>query len=130
MVGAILPRRKGLLHGAGSKSRTANAKHQHMPIRLDTRDERGHFHFQLGAERQGKKGQLASCQLAFEPLGYFRSARLEWGRSICREPMRIGPGPFEHMRHEYLLWGCAAHAAAHYKSRKSLGAKKRRRTAL
>ena len=91
MVGAILPRRKGLLHGAGPKGRPTNAKHQHVPVRLDARNKRGHFHFQLGAERQGKKGQFASGQLALEPLGNFGSARLERGCRISCKPMRIGP---------------------------------------
>ena len=130
MSWAVLPRRKGLLHGPRPKGRAADAQHQHMLVGLDAGNQRGHFHFQLGAEGHGNKGQLAGCQLALKPLGHFRRARLQGRSRISVKAMSIRSRPFEQMRHGYLLWCCAAFLAAHYKSRKGLGAKKRRRTAL
>ena len=100
MTGAVLARRESPLHGARAQRRTADAQHQHMLVGLEARDQRRHFHFQLGAVGHGQKRQLTRCRFTGQTLRKLRAPGLAARRIAFGQTGRIRSGPLKTMRHD------------------------------
>lgn len=133
MAGAVLTGGKGLLHGARAQGGPAYAQQQHVAVALDARQKGGHFLLQGCPVGHVQKRQSAGGRFFGQTLGQLRRTGRKRRGVHGVKPVGVSSGPFEQMGHGNLLRRNGRQAPrrpAGHSSRKGLGAKNRRRTAL